>query len=339
MLSSASECLLRSEDMFQQGRWLLVNPIDAEIFSHLEGDVSGFHQYFDVFQQALAGSSTKHYFGLTCSESNFDGIVLYISKAKKHTDQLLQYLATLLVPNGQLFILGENKGGIKSSAKFLANFGNKPQKIDSARHCALHGVQVAQCDRDFRLENQISWFDIAVNETSYKVASLPGVFSHGELDAGTQLLLESINDVPAGKVLDFACGAGVIGTYLAKLNDNIELSLSDINATALYCCEQTLKENNVAGHIVPSHGLRDVKDTFSAIYTNPPFHTGIKTDHQITRDFLHAAVHQLKPGGKLVLVANRFLPYPDQMHDIFGNVVKLSENVKFSLYESIFNPM
>ncbi|XOV79550.1 MAG: methyltransferase [Aestuariibacter sp.] len=339
MLSPASECLLRSKDLFERGRWLLVNPTDTNIFQQLAGNVSGFHQYFDIYQQALNSAPGSQHFGLSCPERDFDGIVLYISKAKKHTEQLLHYLATLLKTNGHLFILGENKGGIKSSNKFLANFGNKPQKIDSARHCALHGVEVAQCDSNFTLSQALSWTDVEVNDVNIKVASLPGVFSHGELDEGTRLLLENTESVPNGNILDFACGAGVIGAWLHRLNPDISLTLSDINASALYCCEQTLKENNISGNIIPSHGMRDVHGKFAAIYTNPPFHTGVKTDHSITRDFLKAAVEQLQPQGKLILVANRFLPYPDQMQETFGNVRKLSENGKFSLYESIFIPM
>lgn len=339
MLSPASECLLRSKDLFQEGQWLLVNPQDTEIFQHLGYNVSGFHQYFDTYQQALNSAPSKQHYGLTCPDNNFDSIVLYIPKAKRHTEQLLKYLATLLKPNGHLYILGENKGGIKSSSKFLTNFGNPPHKIDSARHCALHGVEVAECDNDFSLQKSLSWFDVAVNEQNIKVASLPGVFSHGELDEGTKLLLENVTSVPNGKILDFACGAGVIGTYLAQLNNNISMTLLDNNATALYCCEQTLKENNVSGLVVPSHGMREVSDTFAAIYTNPPFHTGLKTDHSISRDFLRAAAQQLQPNGKLTLVANRFLPYPDQMQEIFKNVRKVSENAKFSLYESEFRPM
>lgn len=339
MLSPASECLLRSKSLMESGRWLLVNPADAAIFQQLSDNVSGFHQYFDVYQHAKASSPGPQHFGLTCPEQGFDGIVLYISKAKEHTRQLLNYLATLLKPAGHLFILGENKGGIKSSVKFLEHFGNKPQKIDSARHCALHGVEVAECDNSFSLTRALSFITAQVNDQPVKFASLPGVFSHGELDDGTRLLLETVKEVPNGDILDFACGAGVIGTYLAGLNPSINLTLSDINATALYCCQQTLKENNTKGQVIPSHGLRDIEGKFAAIYTNPPFHTGIKTDHSITRDFLQVAAQHLLPGGRLTLVANRFLPYPDQMQEFFKNVTKLSENAKFSVWESTFRPM
>jgi len=42
---------------------------------------------------------------------------------------------------------------------------------------------------------------------------------------------------------------------------------------------------------------------------NPPFHTGQATDVDLGRAFLKVAAGSLKRGGKLLLVANRQLPY------------------------------
>jgi 16S rRNA (guanine1207-N2)-methyltransferase len=48
---------------------------------------------------------------------------------------------------------------------------------------------------------------------------------------------------------------------------------------------------------------------FDAILMNPPFHTGQATDVDLGRAFLKVAFASLKRGGKLLLVANRQLPY------------------------------
>ncbi len=42
---------------------------------------------------------------------------------------------------------------------------------------------------------------------------------------------------------------------------------------------------------------------------NPPFHTGQATDVDLGRAFLKVSAASLKRGGKLLLVANRQLPY------------------------------
>ncbi|MCX6868589.1 MAG: methyltransferase [Verrucomicrobia bacterium] len=49
--------------------------------------------------------------------------------------------------------------------------------------------------------------------------------------------------------------------------------------------------------------------TYDAIIMNPPFHTGQTSDVDLGRAFLLTAAAALRRGGKLLLVANRQLPY------------------------------
>jgi 16S rRNA G1207 methylase RsmC len=50
-------------------------------------------------------------------------------------------------------------------------------------------------------------------------------------------------------------------------------------------------------------------ETYDAILMNPPFHTGQHADVDLGRAFLSVAAASLKRNGKLLLVANRQLPY------------------------------
>ncbi|MCC2608050.1 class I SAM-dependent methyltransferase [Planctobacterium marinum] len=340
MLSAPSQCLLRQKDMLLEGRWLLVNPTDAFVFDELPETVSGFHQYFDQYQAAARRQPHRHSFGITLPEETekFDGIVLYLPKAKKHTVWLLAHLATLLNPNGFLCLVGENKGGIKSSGKLLEAVGERANKIENARHCSVLATVVAQ-SQPFNLDAYISKQTMSVSNhngnTDIQVYSLPGVFSHGELDAGTQLLLENIEKVPDGNVLDFACGCGVVGAYLAAQNTQSSVTLSDINALALHCSEMTMSHLNNERQITASNGLDLVEGQFRAIYTNPPFHTGLETDYGITDIFIQDASRKLQSGGELWLVANRFLPYAEQLKRSFNNCKTVAQTTKFTLYRCI----
>lgn len=351
MLSPQSQCLLRQKELFNEGRWLLVNPTDAFVFTELPASVLGFHQYYDQFLAASANQQDRHVFGAVYpskeqSNEKFDGIVLYLPKAKKHTTWLLKHLASLLKTKGLLCIVGENKGGVKSCGKLLEAVGTHANKIESARHCSVFASVVSDVPK-FTLENSVSWFSTKINDQQLKMATLPGVFSHNELDGGTQLLLENIPAVPDGNILDFACGNGVIGSYLTKLNPKIQLTLSDVSALAIYCTKQTFghlgdsADANKAvsaktvTNIIASNGLAQVEGKYRAIYTNPPFHKGIANDYNITQQFIADAAAKLQPRGELWLVANHFLPYAEHLERHFGSFRRAAETTKYILYHCI----
>jgi len=107
-------------------------------------------------------------------------------------------------------------------------------------------------------------------------ASLPGVFSHGEFDLGSRLLLDSLPKL-SGKVLDFGCGAGVLGCVMATLNTDIQLEMCDISALAVRSSEETLKANQLSGRVFASDIYSDTASDYNFIVTNPPFHAGLDT--------------------------------------------------------------
>lgn len=334
-LSAQSQVLLRNQEILAQGKWLLVNPTDEDIFIQLaDYDLNGYHQYWQPYQACLAkGVKAQQTFAASFEQDeSFDGVVIYISKAKQQNAMLLANVAAKLKPQGQLLLVGENKGGIKSAGKQLEKYGIV-QKIDSARHCALYGAQLANQAAEFSLRDWQQVLDIHVAGLHFSIVTLPGVFSYEHLDPATHMLLENLQPIPSGELLDFACGAGPIGCYLGLKNTNSCITMSDVNALALYCAEQSAKLNQINAKVIASDGLRDINGRFKAIYTNPPFHTGIKTDYQITQAFIQEAGKRLVRNGSLTLVANRFLPYQELLEAQFCDVHVKAQNSKFSLYQ------
>lgn len=337
MLAATSQLLCRSSELFSHGRWLLVNPADKAIFSQFtNSEIYGFHQYFDIYQQCQLAQPNRHFFAPAISaDQHYDGIVIYMPKAKQQLKMLLANAVTKLHKNGLLLLVGENNSGVKSAAKLMSSYGNQVNKLDSARHCALFAVEYNGQAKAFDLDNWLLQTQVQINACSFPVLSLPGVFSHGELDAGTSLLLHNSPVPKQGKVLDFACGAGVIGCYLAQQNPAIELVMSDVSALAVYSAEQTAKLNGVTAQVVAANGLSGLANDFAYIYTNPPFHTGIKTDYSVTENFINSSVTHMTAKAQLLLVANRFLPYPDLLQQRFAKLLTLAQSNKFNLYQCV----
>ena len=70
------------------------------------------------------------------------------------------------------------------------------------------------------------------------------------------------------------------------------------------------------------------------IATNPPFHDPRGADVGLGRAFLAAAADALRPGGRLVLVANRTLPYERDLARRFAGVATLAERDGFKVIEA-----
>ncbi|AWL10812.1 16S rRNA (guanine(1207)-N(2))-methyltransferase [Saliniradius amylolyticus] len=331
MLSNPSQLLLRHADLYEEGRWLIANPEDAAIFSEVKAD--GFHLDYRLYQQAKGPG--QHHFGVSLEvapDKLYDGAVLYMPKAKALAQMLLANLSRCIKPGGTLVLIGDNKGGVKSAPKLLAPYSDICNKLDSARRCSLYAAPLQTPAQDFTPEQWLKTLDVSVAGQKFQVAYLPGVFSAGELDPGTKLLLENA-DVPArGKVLDFACGCGVVACYLGKTNPRLELTLSDVSALALYSSEHSLALNGLEGEVLASDGLSSISGQFDAVLTNPPFHTGLKTDYDITEQFLARIPTLMTPRAKLQLVANSFLKYAPTMQAHLSRLSIVAETSKFRVY-------
>lgn len=343
MLTAASQVLLRNADYFEKGKWALVNPYDAAIFTHLDSaDLIGLHQYHDQYSAALQTNRTQYFAAAFELDSLLDGAVIYLPKAKQQLDMLIANMRYLIKPGGQLMIVGENKAGIKSVDKLLQKHFQQVNKLDSAKHCALICGELAKpAEGKFDISHYVVERSYQVNHESLVICSLPGVFGHKQFDPGTQQLLAEFHASAdalvklRGAVLDFACGTGIIGAYLAKANPKINVVCSDVSALAIYCSERTFARNQVNGEFIASNGLQEVDMSFNAIITNPPFHTGIYTDYDITREFIKVAHQQTKKYGRLHLVANRFLPYLDVLEAHYYKVNIMAQTNKYIVYEAI----
>ncbi|WP_296053443.1 methyltransferase [uncultured Alteromonas sp.] len=356
-LSPQSQLILRNEDQFEQGNWLVINPDDANLFSALSHlTLTVLHQYYDVFNQCARRLEAAHFdsrdmvenkanFALNATSGNhshifaptcgdIDGItdvLIFMPKAKAHLAMLMAMAANLAGNGNRVHVIGENRGGIKSAGKAIQAFGDI-DKVDSARHCSWLTCHLNQAPAQFNLSDYLSRDTYRRNGIEWTVCSLPGVFSHRELDAGTAMLLDKLPLSLSGKLLDFACGAGVIASYLLSGGSKASVELLDVSALALWSSAHTLHENHQQGVLIATDTLQGVSTKYHTVVTNPPFHTGVKTDYRISREFIQATRQHLHPKGKLYLVANRFLPYAELLSEQFSSPSVLTQDNRFSVY-------
>lgn len=272
-------------------------------------------------------------FGVTVPDQPFDAAVLFLPKSRDLANYLLNALAARL-GGKQLFLVGEKRGGIEGAAKQLHSLG-KPRKLDSARHCQLWQVQVDSPPQPMALESLAQHYELALTDGPLKVITLPGVFSHGRLDRGTALLLDHLDALPKGHLLDFGCGAGVLGAAVKRRYPDNTVTMLDVDAFAVASSRLTLEANGLQADVIIGDGIDAAPLALDAILSNPPFHTGVHTDYQASQSMLRKASEHLRKGGQLRLVANSFLRYQPLIEEHLKHCEVLAQGQGFKVYQAI----
>lgn len=340
-LSNPSQVIARNFELFSEKRVLVAGFNDDNLVQQLcESGADKVMAYgLDFHNHKVVTSNTQHpklnvqfspYFENNTAEK-WQQLILYWPKAKERAHYFLANLLPHLEDNAEIYLVGDNKGGVKSADKQVSKYCDKPVKIDSARHCALYRATYTAPVKAFDKEQWTKRYSVNVEELTINIVSLPGVFSHGELDLGTQLLLSNLGHLKMKRTLDFGCGCGIIGTVIGLKRKGIPLELIDIDALAIESATLTLAANNVEAKVYPSDGLSDLHGKFATIVSNPPFHTGLKTDYRVPEQFISNAPSHLMDGGQLRIVANNFLRYEPFMNEHFAKHELIDKNTKFKI--------
>ena len=129
-----------------------------------------------------------------------------------------------------------------------------------------------------------------------------GVFSKGEVDTGTRLLLEALPEEMHGDILDLGCGWGVIGISIARTWPETRVTLADVNTRALELSRENAERNRADVVCAESDGMEAFAGkTFDAVVTNPPIRAGKQVIYKMFAD----AAACLKKDGVLYLVIRK----------------------------------
>jgi 16S rRNA (guanine1207-N2)-methyltransferase len=337
-MERSSQLILRSEARLPPGPMLLVNPPRDTLFQRLQTDdrpvqVStqdhGDHNW-------LAGSGASVSFDvLPEPDKSCRTVILNLPREKDRLVMMLHAISAGMPADARLWLVGENKAGIKSAQRYLEQYFRNVTKLDSARHCVLFEASVAHNEQPFDLDAYVTAWPVEFAGQRIEVTSLPGVFAHGRLDKGSRLLLDSLEKLrPEGKILDFACGSGVIGCSLLAGGAGAHLTLLDVSALALEASRRSLSLNGLKAALLPSEGLSELEGRYDWIISNPPFHRGVSNDLEIAAKFFAEAGTFLTENGRIVIVCNRHLPYASWLQDHFDRVERLDANDEFIIIQA-----
>ncbi len=270
--------------------------------------------------------------------ATFDVAVFEVPQNRKLARRRLLEIHAALREGGQVYLAGPNNEGIQSvidDARAL--FGNAAVLGYRERNRVARATKstVHQPAPSWAFEPGIApatWHEFAatVAPHTWRIHSLCGVFSYDRVDAGTAFLLANLPAPRGLRVLDVGCGYGLIGLW-AVAEGAEQVDMIDVNMLAVASAQR-----NIAGitnaRALPGDALQPVADQrYDLVITNPPFHAGKSIDYVAAHAFIAHARAVLVPGGRLVLVANAFIPYAKLMTEVFENGTALANDRRYQV--------
>jgi 16S rRNA (guanine1207-N2)-methyltransferase len=251
-----------------------------------------------------AGASVR----LLARESDLDehfDTAVYVPKPYTALEVGKQRIADALgrlAPGGTLFLAGRETTGLKRYRDCLSELGADTETVVSGDGGELvRATRPETLDAPTYLARRTDTAD--VEGTALDIVSEPGLFAAGGLDDGTRLLMESVTVADSARVLDLCCGCGPLGTYAGSTAD-CSVTLTDDDARATACTEETLAASGVTGEVHTADGVGAVRDeAFDLVLSNPPTHAG----SGVLADLFDGAADVLAPDGRLAFVHHREL--------------------------------
>ncbi len=262
-------------------------------------------------------------------------------------DQALDHL-TILAPPGTVerrYVLAQGLRALKVGGTMTALAPKAKGGSRLAREFKAFGLEVAEdARRHHRICEVVRPAELDLGEALAAGAprlspeldlwTQPGIFSWDRVDPGAALLLSRLPP-QTGVGGDFGCGLGLLAHGVLASPAVTRLTLIDIDRRAVECARRNVDDPRAQAvwadirQGVPAMGDLDF------VVMNPPFHDGGAEDRTLGAAFIAQAAVALRHGGRLLMVANRHLPYERPLADSFGaKVWLLAEEGGYKLYEA-----
>lgn len=175
--------------------------------------------------------------------------------------------------------------------------------------------------------------------TSYTVLNNANVFSREKLDIGTRFFIQHIpHSEQYEKIIDLACGNGIVGLLAAEKNPNAELVFLDESFMAVDSAKQNMLNSQLKNKAYFEVGdcLSGIENnSVDLILNNPPFHQNNAVGDETAWKMFNQSKNALKKDGELWVIGNRHLGYHVKLKKIFNNCITVATNKKFVILKAI----
>jgi 16S rRNA (guanine1207-N2)-methyltransferase len=261
------------------------------------------------------------------AQSRFSGAMILLGRVRAENERAFQRACDQLHPGSPIVVCGTKTCGVHSFRKWV---GNEHVIADSlSKHHA------------------IGFWTFPKEGDSAKVdtEAIGNLFSGGKPDRGSMLLAAAFDERIRGKVADLGAGWGYLARELVTKSTRIEsIDLYEADWHSLEHARRILPPAVANRAIDISCHWIDVlqefqKKPFDWVVMNPPFHHGLvgprSANADIGKAFIRTAASTLMQGGRLLMVANRALPYEAVLGQVFRKITRIAEADGYKVIEAV----
>jgi 16S rRNA (guanine1207-N2)-methyltransferase len=157
--------------------------------------------------------------------------------------------------------------------------------------------------QDPKVPSRPRTIQVTLPDRSFELETDRGVFAHGHLDFGTDLLLRTAPTPPPGELVDVGCGYGAVAIALALRQPDARVWAVDVNRRALDLCARNAERAGASNVVTAEPDAVPDGIRFAGVYSNPPVRLGKAGLH----DLLLHWIDRLEAGRSAMLVVQRHL--------------------------------
>ncbi len=264
------------------------------------------------------------------SGEDYDAALILCGKHRGETENRMAEALKRVKAGGVILAAGAKEDGIVTLRKTLAKLG-----VEAESTPKYHGVAIwfARPDDVSAAVAKLEQKPVTIDN---RFTAMPGMFSHDRVDDGSELLVSRMPTDFDGNAADFGAGWGYLSVMLAEKSPRTaRIDLFEADYNALEFAKTNLLENCprlTARFFWQDLAAEPPKEKYDLIIMNPPFHAaGQAAEPALGQAMIKAAAGALRSGGKLLMVANRGLPYEPVLASEFRKSEEVCRNARFKI--------
>lgn len=286
--------------------------------------VQGFRPLYNSLQRQSIDTQPE------VTGDDFDMALVLMTRHRGENENALAEALARSKPGAVIVVAGAKEDGVQSLRKRLNGLGVETE------HLAKYHAQAFWLYRSEDPAALIETLRVPAAAVEARFLTMPGMFSHGEVDAGSLFLSRYLPKDYRKQVADFGAGWGYLTVAMADQSPDVEsVDLYEADYAAL----QAARKN--VDRLCPDLATRyhwldlareEVKGRYDLVIMNPPFHEGgHAAEPGLGQAMIRKAAEALRAGGELLLVANRGLPYEPVLKELFRSSGETARNARYKV--------